>query len=69
MEGKRMEPGKVARKVLKKTVEGFRQICHLAYAKDTSPNWATWPTLGASLAYSIPGIDANITNITFSFEG
>jgi hypothetical protein len=64
-----MEPGKAARKVLKKTVEGFRQICHLAYAEDTSPKWATWPTLGASLASSIPGIDANTANISYSFEG
>ena len=64
-----MEPGKAARKVLKKTIKGFRQVRHPAYAKDTSPKCATWPTPGASLAYSIPGIDANTANISYSFEG
>jgi len=70
-----MEPGKVARKVLNKAIQGFSQkalmgengveVRHLAYAKDTPPKYATRPTLWASRAYSIPGVDARV----ISFEG
>jgi hypothetical protein len=59
---------------LKKTIEEFGQkalvvgdgveVRHPAYAKDTPPKWATWPTLQTLLTYSIPGIDARIS---FSF--
>jgi hypothetical protein len=65
-----MEPEKVARKVLKKTIQGFSQkalmgengveVRHLAFAKDTPPRYATRPTLWASRAYGIPGVDARI---------
>jgi hypothetical protein len=71
-----MEPGKVARKVLEKIAEGLgqktlvaeygREVRHLAYAKDTPPKWATWPTLQTLLTNSIPSIDARIS---LSFEG
>jgi hypothetical protein len=58
LEGKRMEPGKVARKVLEKIAEGRGQkalvaecgadVRYPAYAKYTPPKYATRPTAGAS---------------------
>ena len=57
LEGKRMDPRRETRKVLKKTIEEFgrkafvaeegAEVRHLAYAKDTPPKYATRPTPGA----------------------
>jgi hypothetical protein len=61
---------------LKKTIEEFGQkalvvgdgveVRHPAYAKDTPPRWATWPTPQTFQTNSIPDVDARIS---FSFEG
>ena len=42
------------------------EVRHLAYAKDTPPEWATWPTPQTLQDNNILCVDARIS---FSFEG
>jgi hypothetical protein len=74
--GRKEDGSKTREKVLKKTIEEFVQkapvagdgaeVRHLAYAKDTPPKWATWPTLAALQPTRISDVDARIS---VSFEG
>ena len=63
-----MEPGRVARKVSNETVQrlGHEALVAEDGTEVRHPAYATLPTLWASPAYGIPGVDARIS---FSFEG
>ena len=63
-----MDTGEKTREVIE-TVEAFGRdgvgVRHLAYAKDTPPKWATWPTLETLHTHKIMGVGPRI----ISFEG